>query len=429
MFFKALLISIFSDISKIQRIFPFLASIGFQKVMLLIPVIGLALSPQLLQNIKKGFSSPQGKTLLFLSAWIMLSAPFSIYPGGCFAYVTDSLWKDIVLICLILAYGTSRKSIDNMVWAFLLAVSVFSAVAFFTGGAGRFEFIESYDPNENALLFVMCFPFAFWKTIELKGRKKLLMAGLCVLLVIGIILTGSRGGFLGLFAVIAACILQYRRVKHVSLLPFLLIPAVVFGIIYFYGSTEYKERIGSIFDTENNYNYTSSTGRINVWKQGIDMMMNNPLLGVGVQQFESAHGRTYRLEGGKWSAAHNILIQVGAELGFPGLIAYCFIMFIVVMKLRKVASIKLDSNGIFSPNTMTSNSLIGSWIGFMVSGFFLSVAYSNVFFLLFSLSCAFLNFEARPLEGKERENVVKDNNVKPAVVNRRTPRWRRELQR
>jgi O-antigen ligase len=429
MFFKALLISIFSDITKIQRLFPFLASIAFQKVMLLIPAIGLALSPQLLQNVKKGFSSPQGKALLFLSAWIMLSAPFSIYPGGCFAFVTDSLWKDLVSICLILAYATSRKSIENMIWAFVLAVSVFAVVAFFIGGAGRFEFIESYDPNENALLFVMCFPFAFWKTIELKGRKKLLMAGLCVLLVIGIIFTESRGGFLGLLAVIAACILQYRRVKHVSLVPFILIPAIIFGIIYFYGGTGYRERIGSIFDTEKNYNYTSSTGRLTVWKQGIDMMINNPLLGVGVRQFESAQGRTYRLEGGKWSAAHNVLIQVGAELGFPGLIAYCFIIFIIVVKLRKVASVKLVSNGTFSPNIMTSNSLIGSWVGFMVCGSFLSMAYSNVFFLLFSLSCAFLNFVALPLEEKERENVVKDNNVKPTVVNRRTPRWQRGLQR
>ena len=330
---------------------------------------------------------------------------------------------------MIMAYGDSKKSINSMVWAFIIAVSVFAIIAFFTGGESRFEFIESYDPNENALLFVMCFPFAFWKTVELTGWRKMLTAVLCVLLVIGIIFTGSRGGFLVLFAIIVACIVQYRRGKHVSLLPFLLIPAVIFGIVYFFGGTEYTERISTIFDTEKDYNYTSSTGRLNVWKQGIDMMIKNPLLGVGAQQFESAHGRMYRLEGGKWSAAHNILIQVGAELGFPGLIVYCFIMFIIVMKLRKVASTKTDSAKKFSLNMMTSYSLIGSWIGFIVCGSFLSVAYSNVFFLLFSLSCAFLNFAALPQEVKEGDKVVKDSTVKPAIVNRRPPRWRQDLRR
>jgi hypothetical protein len=430
MFYKAFLIAIFSDVSKIQVIFPFLASIGFQKVMMLVPLIGLGLSPQLLKNIKKGFSSPQGKALIFLSAWVILSIPFSIYPGGAFNFVTDSYWKLVVSFCLILAYGDSKKSIDNVVWAFILAVSIFAVAAFVIGGSGRFEFIESYDPNETALLFVLCFPFVFWKAVELKDWKKLLIIGLGALMVMGIIATSSRGGFLGLLAVTIVIIGQYRRVTRISLLPFLIVPSLVFAIIYFYGGAEYKERIATIFNTEKNYNYTESTGRIAVWKQGIDMMIENPVVGVGAYQFETANGRMFKSEsGGKWSAAHNILIQVGAELGFPGLLAYCFIMFIVVMKLRKVASVKFGSNRKFSPNMMTSYALIGSWIGFMVSGSFLSVAYSNVFFLLLGLSCAFLNLVARPLEEKERDNVVKDNIVKPTIVNRRTPRWRRELQR
>jgi O-antigen ligase len=211
----------------------------------------------------------------------------------------------------------------------------------------------------------------------------------------------------------------------------LLIPSVIFGIIYFYGGEEYTERISTIFDTENNYNYTSSTGRLNVWKQGVDMMIHNPLLGVGAQQFETANGRIYKIEtGGKWSAAHNILVQVGAELGFPGLMAYCFIIVITVMKLRKAASAKTDPTGKFSPTMMTSYSLIGSWIGFIVCGSFLSVAYSNVFFLLFSLSCAFLNFVAAySQEEKAGDKVVKDENVKPVIVSRQPRRWRQDLRR
>ena len=409
MFFKALLISIFSDVCKIQAIIPALASILFQKIMIVIPLLGIAASPQLVSNIRKGILTPVGKAFLFFSAWLVLSVPFSIYPGGSFGFVTDDFWKLFLYFCLILAYGISREKINSMIWAFILAVALFAVIAFLHGGTGRFQFIEAYDANENALLFVVCFPFAFWQVITMKGWKKMVTAGLCVLLVIGVISTDSRGGFLGLLAVGTICIFQYRRVRRVRLLPFLFIPALIFGVMFFYGGASYKERIESIFDTKTNYNYSSNQGRLALWREGVDMMIHHPLVGVGVTQFYTAHGRLYRAEnGGLWQAPHNFLIQVGSELGFPGLIAYCFILAGIVKKMRRATARQNASEGKFSVDLVMSYSLTGAWTAFIVCGSFLSVAYSSIFFLLLGVSLAFLNLIAGPAEVKEAVHEPKD---------------------
>lgn len=389
MVFKAVLISIFSDVSKIQSLIPLLASLQFQKIMLLIPLAGLFSERRLLQHVKKSIlTTPYGKTLIFYSIWMVFSIPLSVYPGSCVTFLTEHYWKLWVALCLIIAYGVSRESYDKMIWAVILAASVFSLAAFASKGSGRFQLTEAYDPNENALLFVLTFPLVFWKTITSRGWKKPAAGVLALLLVIGIMETGSRGGFLGLIAVICVSLVQCRREYRIGLGKLLIVPALLLLTLYSCGGSQYLDRVTSTFDTEQNYNYTADTGRLAIWRQGVDMMITNPVLGVGVYQFISAQGILYRSEGGKWQAAHNTFVQVGAELGFPGLIAFCFILYSTIKSLRTVSRGKGAGNNYAS---LMSHALIGSWTGFIVCASFLSVAYTNIYFLLFGFSVALLN--------------------------------------
>lgn len=374
--------------------------------MVLIPVIGLFTAPQLVSNITKGLSSPRGKALIFLVAWMVLSVPFSVYPGHSFRFLTESLWKILVTFCIIIAYGYSKESIDKMIWALILAVAIFAITAFASHGLDRFSLVKEYDPNENAMLFVMAFPFIFWKLMDSQGVKKILMVSLLFLVIIGIIMTKSRGGFLGLIAVSAACIYQYRRIRKVNLVKILAIAVLTVGILYFQTGSEYGERIASIFEPESDYNYSSEGGRLTIWKQGITMMVDNPVLGIGIDAFVAGLGMLFRREDAPWQTAHNSFVQVGAELGFPGLIAFCFIIWSCMKNLRKAAAAQDVSNNKLNLVTTTAYSLNGSWIGFVVSGSFLSAAYSNLFFILLSLSFAFLNFAMSPATSKVSEEAL-----------------------
>ena len=163
MFFKAVLISIFADACKIQSLIPMLSAIMFQKIMIVIPCIGLFTEPRLGKKIIKSFSSARGIALILLAAWMVLSVPFSIYPGEGFKFLTEHLWKMLITLCLILAYGYTKESLDKMLWAFILAVGIFGVIAFISNATGRCSVVAEYDPNENALLFVLTVPFVFGK--------------------------------------------------------------------------------------------------------------------------------------------------------------------------------------------------------------------------------------------------------------------------
>jgi O-antigen ligase len=437
MLFKAVLISIFADTCKIQALVPMLSAIMFQKIMILIPFVGLLFSTELIKNIIKSFNTARGKALLFLIVWMVISVPFSVYPRQSFLFLTDHLWKMLITLCLILAFGYTKESLDKMIWAFFLAAGVFGVMAFISVRTDRFSVVTAYDPNENALLFVLAVPFIFWKMMTFSGLKKILMACLLALLVLGIVETQSRGGFLGLIAVALVCIYQYKRVTNINIFNFKIIAiiALFIGVMYFVGGEQYSNRISSIFNTESEYNYTAESGRLTIWRQGFELMLDNPFLGVGVDSFESALGRIFRMDEGQWQTAHNSFLQVGAELGFPGLIAFCFIIVSTMAYLKKATTAldkpKTDSGEDSSTDpkqklnlvSITAYSLIGSWTGFIVSGAFLSVAYGNLIFFLIGTSWACINVASAPQERKEPDLQEKAStevapNLRPANLAR-----------
>jgi len=421
MLFKAVLISIFADTCKIQSLIPMLSAIMFQKIMILIPFVGLLFAPKLIKNITKSLGSSRGKALMFLVLWMVISVPFSVYPRQSFVFLTDHLWKMLVTLCLILAYGYTKESLDKMIWAFFLAVGVFAVIAFISTQTGRFSVVSAYDPNENALLFVLAIPFIFWKMMSSRGLKKMMMGFLLGLFVLGIVETQSRGGFLGLIAVALVSIYQYRRVTKISIINFKIVAIIVFfaGVLYFVGGHQYSNRITTMFDTQSEYNYTAPTGRLTIWRQGFSLMLDNPFLGVGVDAFESALGRAFRLDEGQWQTAHNSFLQVGAELGIPGLLAFCFIIVSTLAHLKRTVAAQIVPKANAGGDSQkkpkqkldlvptTAYSLIGSWTGFIVSGSFLSVAYGNLIFFLMGTSWAFINVTSAPQEKKEIDAPAK----------------------
>jgi len=247
------------------------------------------------------------------------------------------------------------------------------------------------------------------------------MGCLLALLVMGIIDTQSRGGFLGLVAVTLVCVYQYKRVTGINIfnIKIAAVIALFCGVLYFAGGEQYSNRISSIFNPENNYNYTEESGRLTIWRQGFSLMLDNPFLGVGVDAFESALGRAFRLDEGQWQTAHNSFLQVGAELGIPGLLAFCFIIVSTLAHLKRTVAAQIVPKANAGGDSQkkpkqkldlvptTAYSLIGSWTGFIVSGSFLSVAYGNLIFFLMGTSWAFINVTSAPQEKKEIDAPAK----------------------
>lgn len=392
MFFNIFLLSVFSDISAIQLLFPVIGKIYFQKVVTAAALAGVLLDSNCHSNIKKYLNSRQGYVIIFLFMWMVLSVPFSVYPGGSFRFLTENFWKVIAVFFMLLGYTSSKEHLNKIIWTYIISIAFLSIMTIKRGGIARAEFGGGYDANDTALMLLMAFPFFMWKFRYLKGIMKITLGCLILLLIIGIIATQSRGGFLGLIAVVCTILLQVLYVEKKGLIKALLGVLVFSGIFFFYGGEAYYERVSSIFDTSANYNYNAPVGRLALWKRGIDMMINNPLLGVGVNAFRAADGLHYTNEGSRWNVAHNSFVQIGAELGFPGLIAFCFLIWGSIKNVRKIPSANVSAESDSFRNA-TAYSIIGSWVGFIVSGSFLSAAYISPFYFLLAISLAFISIE------------------------------------
>lgn len=353
--------------------------------------------------------------MLFLLVWMLLSVPFSVWPGRSFAFMTENAWKSVLGLIMMVAYGSSEDSLEKILWVALGAAAFMCGMVTLFPQSSSLEIIkeEAYDRNELGFIFVLAMPFAYWKSRQYKGVPKIVLRSLCILFIAGIVVTQSRGAFLGLLAVIVAASFQARGSSVKRVLSVFGILVGVMAVVFMLGQGGYLDRVASITDTENNYNYTSKDGRIAVWQRGLSMMLENPLLGVGINAYEAADGAMVKV--GKWSAAHNSLVQIGAELGVPGLLAYLILVVGLLKYSITIASSVGERDDFY---WYTGAAISCSLVGYLVSGFFLSMAYSNLAFLIFGIAFAFINLgnkkksskvDAEPVFRSLRGRVVCQN--------------------
>ena len=321
---------------------------------------------------------------VILGGLAMIGVPFSLYPGMSLSVALKDLAPAIILMIGIGA------AIQYPLDAYRLsAVQVIGALVFSTvvltrysiGAGGRLGDLVYYDANDLGLVLVCTLPLAEW-CAQYSTR---LAARIGALIIIGVLLltivkTGSRGAFLGLVAVVAYGIFANRSAplrRRFGL-------AVLAGVLLVgTAGKQYWTDMDTILHPTQDYNWVGNAegGRMSVWKRGIGYMLGHPITGVGVGAFPVAEGTISPLAkvqdygvGLKWSAAHNSFVQIGAELGFPGLLMFVALLFAGLGLARRAVAFGLAVGD--QRAAAMGDALAASLVGFAVSGFFLSEAYS-----------------------------------------------------
>lgn len=203
--------------------------------------------------------------------------------------------------------------------------------------------------------------------------------------VMGIVASSSRGALLGLAAVVMWLMMKSRRRVRA-----LLITGVVVGLVYAITPETQKMRLQDVGTDK------TSISRTTAWKQGLEMMRDYPLFGIGY-----ANWREYRqINYGSPVLPHNIFIEAGAELGYTGLAAFLALIgctFVVNRRTRKLAE-RLSDRGRFI--LYMAHGLDGALVGFMASGFFVTVLYYPFFWINFAMTVALHNATMNKLGGK-----------------------------
>jgi len=338
-----------------------------------------------------GLSHPVALLVIALTVHLFVGVPFSLYPGSVLGFLRGDHVKTIAL-CLMIAVGVRTFADVERLAAVLVAGFAIAALArLLTDWSSGM-----YDPNDDAFVAICTLPLVFYfvqrSTSWLAKAAFLGIVAVGIYVVIG---SASRGGFLGLGAVLFYTLLRFRTLPvkvRVGAVSVLMLGAVLVG------SDAYWARIATILRPQDDYNWTGAadTGRMEIWKRGIGYMLQRPVMGVGAKNFNvaegvlSEQGRLQQFgEGFRWSAAHNSFVQIGAEAGMVGLVLFAGIFFFAFRGLRR-ASVAARRGQLHLSEGAMAEALAGCLVGYGVSGFFLSQGYSALLYVILGLIVGFL---------------------------------------
>ncbi|MBX3243155.1 MAG: O-antigen ligase family protein [Acidobacteria bacterium] len=313
------------------------------------------------------------KLLLAFIGLALITVPISKNPAESLSQVQDGLSR-IVLIFLIFVNALRTKKRWNFLAFTLVGVGVmlsYQTIKLYRTGVFNTEgYRVSLDagmlgnPNEMALFLLLLMPIAI--TLGLSSQKQLAKVAFLLigaLLAIAVLLTQSRGGFLGLTTIAGIFIWKLGKANRIK--TFVLVGVISLGIIAF-APGNYGVRILSIFDSSLDPNGSSSE-RGDALRRSILVSLRNPQ-GVGIGNSPAFGPRGLQ--------THNAFTQVSSELGFVGLAIYLALLFASINKLYKIEKLTRQCHNEESKwYHLTSIGIQASIGGFMVTSFFGSVAY------------------------------------------------------
>ncbi len=153
-----------------------------------------------------------------------------------------------------------------------------------------------------------------------------------------LVLTQSRGAWVAFgLACVLILILRFRW----GWLAVLLIGVGASIIGYYYLDLAWMKRW-----LYSSYMIGDLASRIELWTRGIFMIRDFFFTGIGMGTFAQTTNAMYPLAGDSPPHVHNLFLQVGVDLGMPGLVAWLAILVLVTWSAWRVYCVKAKENSL-----------------------------------------------------------------------------------
>ena len=250
---------------------------------------------------------------LVLLFWILmgLHIPFAFNNPSAYG-LTRAMFPYVVLFLGIVTFTKSIKQLSVLVhlWLFLHVYQALHAITHAGKGIGGYF----NDENELAVTVAMAIPVAYFLFLGSKTNKRILY-GICLaILILGVVFSFSRGGFIGLIAVTLYCLWKSPR-RIIGLLTVVFLTFILLSI----SPEGYWEEMDTI---KRGTQEGTIEHRIYLWKAAWRMFLDNPLWGVGPGSFTYAVP-VYEPPGGFYGqyqglrALHSTHFMLLSELAIP----------------------------------------------------------------------------------------------------------------
>ena len=310
--------------------------------------------------------------LLLLALAALLSIPLALNRAEAWDTFVEPFSKAALMFLVIV---NTVRTLRRLRWMLLLGVAVGCVLSITALGdyrSGNLS-IEGYrvegsignlfqNPNDMAIHLITFIPVVVAFMFGARGLKKVVYAACLFLMVGGMMVTFSRGGFLGLAG--CASVLAWKLGRRNRLPVFaLMVVAVVLMVLLAPGG--YSTRMLSIFDSSLD-SVGSSSARQQLLILSIKTAIFNPVFGVGMGNFHIVSIRE--------AVTHNSFTQVAAELGLAAFVCYTLFVVTPLARLRRVERATLDSRRASNFYYLTVG-LQASLVAYMIGSFFGSIAY------------------------------------------------------
>jgi O-antigen ligase len=335
------------------------------------------------------FAWPEGCLLLGFLGAAALSSVTALWPHLAADAVSDLLKMTIVFFFIVNCANTERR-LRGVMWIMVIGGLLPAAGTlrnYLQGNMvdGRAAWVGIFaNPNELAYGLVILLPLAAYLATGLGLIPRLALLGVALVYVAAILVTFSRGGVLGLGAVLGLYAWRKRSILLQGLVALLVVAGLILAGRFWSRGEDFKNLNADV----------SFRQRLATSQAGLAMFADHPLLGVGLGCSVIAWP-LYAPEGLYTRGAlvtHNTFIQALGETGAIGFIPFILFVGFGLYHARKLA---LESSGTGSAN-LGAGIEIAVW-GFVVCG--LSGGYVLTWFpyILFGLAAS-----ARQITGKTR---------------------------
>ena len=255
-----------------------------------------------------------------------------------------------------------------------------------------------FEPNTFAVFQLFLIPIlVFFIGLYRKpaaARPLLMFAILASISVL--ILSFSRGGFIGLVVLVLTLIVVERRNRALLLFGLALIAIGVIAT-----PALYWERVASLFDfvAKGSDDYALTT-RIGTMRAALRIGLANPLLGVGIDNFlySASYYIPFRL------TVHNSYLLVFAELGAVAFTLLCGIIGYGFMIVRRMIARRDDPEG-----AAIGRALLMQQVAVLIGAFFIPLAFDMIFWFTLLMPAiaeyAYRSGGAAALDGSRAQSV------------------------
>lgn len=329
-------------------------------------------------------AAAHSKLFLLLATWALLSYVRMITLGISVPETGEIYYSLLLLffltITLVDSWAKFRRAILASIMSLGLA-SVYLIREFRLYQSVYVDFRPGYttgDPNYYASSALVVMPLAIaWIQCDRRPVWRWFVMFAIGLMVVGLGLSSSRGGFIGLAAMLFFILVRNRKRLARNLLILLVISIPLALAPHGPVDRFLNPRRG---DKE------AIAARLQNWKVAIEMVSDHPLIGVGLGQFIPARQKYEEQGSGKVYIAHNAYLEYAAELGIPALCIFLWLLYATFRSLQRIERTAARVKNIFVYRF--SEAMQASLLGFAVSSFFLSAEYQKVFWFLVFMAIA-----------------------------------------